>query len=147
MFIFWIYCPNLAKYSYGWLPLEQHHKFEKAPSLLPYKGKNGKNLALAFWAVSHWLHRVFIPKIVGGHIWPWYQNFWKARFSPQKKRLEPVKNQRSITGGGSSYKQGIKNRLALPIDKMLYIYLLCPHSEHQNNLFQSKQCKHFQQRN
>jgi hypothetical protein len=36
-------------------------------------------------------------------------------------------------------KQGIINTLALPIDKMmLYIYLLCPHSEHQKNLFQSK---------
>jgi hypothetical protein len=30
---------------------------------------------------------------------------------------------------------------------MLYIYLLCPHSEHQKNLFQSKQSKHFHQRN
>jgi hypothetical protein len=29
------------------------------------------------------------------------------------------------------FKQGIINTLALPIDKMLYIYLLCPHSEHQ----------------
>jgi hypothetical protein len=28
-------------------------------------------------------------------------------------------------------KQGITNTLALPIDMMLYIYLLCPHSEHQ----------------
>jgi hypothetical protein len=28
-------------------------------------------------------------------------------------------------------KQGITNTLALPIDKMLYIYLLCPHSKHQ----------------
>jgi hypothetical protein len=37
--------------------------------------------------------------------------------------------------------------LALPIDKMLYICLLCPHSEHQNNPFQSKQSKHFHQRN
>jgi hypothetical protein len=45
-------------------------------------------------------------------------------------------------------KQGIKNKLALPIDKMLLcIYLLCPHSEHQNNPFQSKQSKHFHQRN
>jgi hypothetical protein len=26
-------------------------------------------------------------------------------------------------------KQGITNTLALPIDKMLYIYVLCPHSE------------------
>ncbi len=42
--------------------------------------------------------------------------------------------------------QGITNTLALPIDKM-YIYLLCPHSEHQNNPFQSKQSKHFHQRN
>jgi hypothetical protein len=25
--------------------------------------------------------------------------------------------------------QGITNTLGLPIDKMLYIYLLCPHSE------------------
>jgi hypothetical protein len=30
-------------------------------------------------------------------------------------------------------KQGITNTLALPIDKMLYIYLLRPHSEHQKN--------------
>jgi hypothetical protein len=44
-------------------------------------------------------------------------------------------------------KQGITNMLALPIDKMLYICLLYPHSEHQNNPFQSKQSKHFHQRN
>jgi hypothetical protein len=30
---------------------------------------------------------------------------------------------------------------------MLYIYLLYPHSEHQNNPFQSKHSKHFHQRN
>ncbi len=42
--------------------------------------------------------------------------------------------------------QGITNMLALPVDKM-YTYLLCPQSEHQNNLFQSKQSKHFHQRN
>jgi hypothetical protein len=39
-------------------------------------------------------------------------------------------------------KQGITNTLALPIDKMLYIYLLYPHSQHQKNQFQSKQSKH-----
>jgi hypothetical protein len=44
-------------------------------------------------------------------------------------------------------KQVITNKLALPIDKMLYIYILCPHLEHQNNPFQSKQSKHFHQRN
>jgi hypothetical protein len=44
-------------------------------------------------------------------------------------------------------KQGITNTPALPIDKMLYIYLLCPHSEHQNNPLQSKQSKHIHQRN
>jgi hypothetical protein len=27
-FIFWI-LPNLVKYTYGWLPIEQHHKIEK----------------------------------------------------------------------------------------------------------------------
>jgi hypothetical protein len=43
-------------------------------------------------------------------------------------------------------KQGITHTLALPIDKMLYIYLLCPHSEHQKILFQSKQYKHFHQK-
>jgi hypothetical protein len=31
-------------------------------------------------------------------------------------------------------KQDITNTLALPIDKKLYIYLLCPHSEHQNKI-------------
>jgi hypothetical protein len=31
-------------------------------------------------------------------------------------------------------KQGVTNTLALPINKMLYIYLLCPHSEHQKNI-------------
>jgi hypothetical protein len=54
------------------------------------------------------------------------------------------------TGKKSSFwvgKQGITNTLALPIDKLLYIYLLCPHSEHQNNGFQSKQSKHFHPRN
>jgi hypothetical protein len=35
--------------------------------------------------------------------------------------------------------RGITDTLALPIDKMLYMYLLCPHSEYQNNPFQSKQ--------
>jgi len=40
-------------------------------------------------------------------------------------------------------KQSITNTLALSIDKMLYIYLLCSHFEHQNNPFQSKQSKHF----
>jgi hypothetical protein len=37
-----------------------------------------------------------------------------------------------------------------PCDKTLNpkpIYLLRPHSEHQKNLFQSKQSKHFHQRN
>ncbi len=31
-------------------------------------------------------------------------------------------------------KQGITNMLALPIDKMLYIYLVCPHSEHKKKI-------------
>jgi hypothetical protein len=35
------------------------------------------------------------------------------------------------------------NPMALPKDKMLYIYLLCPHSKHQKNPFRSKQSKHF----
>jgi hypothetical protein len=35
---------------------------------------------------------------------------------------------------GVGIKQGITNTLALPIGKMLYIYLLCPHSEHHKNL-------------
>jgi hypothetical protein len=34
--------------------------------------------------------------------------------------------------------QGITNTVALPIDKMMYINLLCPHSEHEKNPFQSK---------
>jgi hypothetical protein len=51
------------------------------------------------------------------------------------------------SGNNLELKQGITNKLALPIDKMLYIYLLCPHSEHQKNPFQSKQSKHFHQRN
>jgi hypothetical protein len=42
--------------------------------------------------------------------------------------------------------QGITNTVALPIDKMLYIYLLCPHSKHRKNAFQSKQSKHFHQK-
>jgi hypothetical protein len=44
-------------------------------------------------------------------------------------------------------KQGITNTLALPIDKMFCIYLLCPHSEHQNNPFRSEQSKHFHPKN
>jgi hypothetical protein len=40
-----------------------------------------------------------------------------------------------------------KQAVALPIDQMLYIYSLGPHSEHQNNPFQSKPSKHFHQRN
>jgi hypothetical protein len=34
----------------------------------------------------------------------------------------------------SLHKQGITNTLALPIDKMLYIYLLRPHSEHPKKI-------------
>jgi len=49
-----------------------------------------------------------------------------------------------VLGEISNDKQGITTTLALPIDKMLYIYLPWPHSEHQNNSFQSK---HFHQRN
>jgi hypothetical protein len=43
-----------------------------------------------------------------------------------------------------SKNNAVTNMLALPIDNMLHIYLLGPHSEHQNNLFQSK---HLHQRN
>jgi hypothetical protein len=32
------------------------------------------------------------------------------------------------------FRQGITNTLALAIDKMLYIYLLCPHSEHPKKI-------------
>jgi hypothetical protein len=32
-------------------------------------------------------------------------------------------------------KQGITNTLAMPIDNMLYIYSLCPHSKHHKNPF------------
>ncbi len=47
------------------------------------------------------------------------------------------------------HKQGITNTLALPIDKMLYIYYLhCLHTLHtKKNPFQFKQSKHFHQRN
>ncbi len=31
-------------------------------------------------------------------------------------------------------KQGIANKLTLPIDKMLYIYILCPHSENTKTI-------------
>jgi hypothetical protein len=42
----------------------------------------------------------------------------------------------------SHNKQGITNTLALPIDKMLYIYLLWPHFEHQKqSRSKSKQSK------
>ncbi len=45
-------------------------------------------------------------------------------------------------------KQGVTNTLALPINKMLYIYLLCPHSEQpKKHLFQFKQSKHIHPRN
>ncbi len=53
-------------------------------------------------------------------------------------------------GGSHKYKQnkqGMKNTLALSIDKMLGIYLLCPQSEHHNNPFQNKHSKHFHQQN
>jgi hypothetical protein len=43
----------------------------------------------------------------------------------------------------------ITNRQDLPLDKMWmwYIYLPCPRSEDQKSPFQSKQTKHFHQRN
>jgi hypothetical protein len=46
-------------------------------------------------------------------------------------------------------KQSITNTLALPIDKMMYIYLLCQvHTLNTKKIpFQSKQSKHFHQRN
>jgi ssDNA-binding Zn-finger/Zn-ribbon topoisomerase 1 len=48
--------------------------------------------------------------------------------------------------GTKKKKQVITNTLDLPIDKMLYIYLPCPHCEHQKNLFQFKQSKHFHEK-
>jgi hypothetical protein len=51
------------------------------------------------------------------------------------------------TSFAATNKQGITNTLALPIEKMLYIYVLCPHSEHQQIPFQSKHSKHFHQKN
>jgi hypothetical protein len=34
----------------------------------------------------------------------------------------------------SEGKRGVTNTLAMPIDKILYIYLLCPHSEHHTKI-------------
>jgi hypothetical protein len=53
---------------------------------------------------------------------------------------------------GFQFPKGRKNKASqthwpFPIDKLLYIYKLCPQSEHQNNPFQSKQSKHFHQEN
>jgi hypothetical protein len=64
------------------LPLEQHHKFEKAPSLLPYKGKNGKKpgssilsrLSLAaqsfYWKNCGWPFLALVPKFLKSKILP-----------------------------------------------------------------------------
>jgi hypothetical protein len=52
----------------------------------------------------------------------------------KNKNFQAIKKKKN---NATYKKQGITNMLALPIDKMLYIYLLCPHSEQQNNLFQS----------
>jgi hypothetical protein len=75
-------------------------------------------------------------------------DFWKVCFL--KMQMHNSSNAiRKISAGCKDFliKQGITNTLALPIGNMLYIYVLCPHSEHQNNPFQSKQSKHFHQRN
>jgi hypothetical protein len=52
----------------------------------------------------------------------------------KNKNFQAIKKKKN---SATYKKQGITNTLALPIEKMLYIYLLCPHSEQQNNLFQS----------
>jgi hypothetical protein len=68
--------------------------------------------------------------------------------SPFIKRTKRTKKKKNTEGKQLELKQqGITNTLALPIDKMLYIYLLHPHSEPQKSPFQSKQSKHFHQRN
>jgi hypothetical protein len=36
--------------------------------------------------------------------------------------------------GVSKDNKASQTPLALPVNKMLYIYLLCPHREHQNNI-------------
>jgi hypothetical protein len=69
--------------------------------------------------------------------------------------LQPKKNQcetyflcelvTSLKGKGT--RTTSQTRWPCQIDHMLYIYILCPHSEHQNNPFQSKKSKHFHQRN
>jgi hypothetical protein len=63
---------------------------------------------------SYWLHEISLSKTVCHH------------FSPR------LMLRAEFWGHG---KQGITNRLALPMDKMLYIDLLCPQSEHQKNPF------------
>jgi hypothetical protein len=75
---------------------------------------------------SYWLHEISLSKTVCHHFSP--RLMVRAEF-------------------GGHGKQGITNTLALPMDKILYIYLLCSHSEHQKNPFQSKQSKHFHQTN
>jgi hypothetical protein len=65
---------------------------------------------------------------------------WLASSEKRKEKKIDYSEFFSCQKCGNKYneqKQGITNRLALPIEKLLYIYLLCPHQH----------SKHFHQRN
>jgi hypothetical protein len=147
--IFYVHILSIAKFGYIFLWMIATwatSQIWESSLLAPYKRKKQQKPGSSILSRLSLAAQSFYSKNCW---WPFLAlvpKFLKSKIF-QKKRLEPVNNQRSISGGGSSYKEGIINTMALPIDKMLYIYLLCPHSEHQNNLFQSKQSKHFHQRN
>jgi hypothetical protein len=53
----------------------------------------------------------------------------------KNKNFQAIKKKKN---NATYKKQGITNTLALPIDKMLYIYLFYPHFKHQKGSFQFK---------
>ncbi len=120
--------------------------------------QNGKNGRIHNWCIGGcWVTAaVYTGSIPAKKSWTQQQDQTskKVQKSRQHQDQHCRGKQSCVLGQGRSQvcsnvyiKHGITNTLALPIDTMLYICLLCPHSEHQNNPFQSKQSKHFHQRN
>jgi len=63
--------------------------------------------------------------------------YWRIMIGPGGLLLVVLHYLFSVFHGWDSKKvnkQGVTNTLALPINKMSYIYLLCPHSEQQKNI-------------
>jgi hypothetical protein len=114
--------------------------------------QNGKNGLNHNWCIGGcWVTAaLYTGSIPAKKSWTRYQDQTSKKVQKIRQHYDQHcrGKQSCILGQGRSQvcskvyiKQAIINTLPLPIDTMSYIFLLCPHPEHQNNPFQSKQPK------